>query len=1343
MADVKINLEATHKDFLAALTQSADAARKLIAVMQSTAEGHKTLSAEATAAAKKSAEEELKATKTILAAKALILREAQALAAQQKQIDAGVAASAKQAAAAQLSAATQGRGTFSQMTEAAKGHFAEVRASEAALSATSKQASRDRQKAAQELATQARGVYEQMTTAAKGHFAEVRAAQAATGTAAKLAAREQQQSLHATATQGKGTYEEMSRAAKGHFAFVKQQTKELTAQNKKLAESHTVTASAIGLAVQAYNLLIAAVLKVVSLAANSFKRLLTDIDDFKKGTIGTAAAITNLADPTLRFGKTWNQVFQQNLKQTEGVFIELEKLAARYFASSIDLQLAYNAFAQRGVVLRRTELEQLAQLTDLILLLTQGQQSSIQVQEEIRSLVNGTLRPTAQLGQLIKAFGLDLKDVAAQIKTTQSLKPLEGVLRGAKEATTEIQKTYQASLNGIQTLLLQLERVGGAALFGNVVAAIQKFTSFIQANQSIVVRVFSVVGTAAAKAVEFVEKFIEKLFKANGTAGDSVTPFLQLAATIITVGEAIGKVLEVIALFIAKLPVAISDAIHEFSKIKTALAEGEKLASGDSSQGFFTNAVKGSGKFLSDTFTANKAIREIGETTQATTGALGKLGSHLGTAFEGIFGTDFVALFKSNLKRITDETNSALKNVKALTTGAVGSFVGTRIPFKEGEDERTEREQAKKAVFELQRVVDRTKRNEQSATVIADLGLELAALRRELALVEQGFKTVGLEAITGFDSVEIQIANFRTKFAEALAVGGAIDFTELQAGVSEASGSIQRRQLANLELQLAKTKNAFKEFADDLNGNTQEAIVNATQELARDVERLKNEAAHSLENLRKDGEQTIKIIERQLAITRQLQNPATAQKTKDVLQEGLGTATVSLAQTEHEILAVRDAMRAVEQQARSAPDFKAYLERSNIKALETELSGLFNRARGFREEIALLAPVIQAKSTAQITALVERLTGDLTTAQDTLFAGLQNQVQANQKLQETITSKEQLIALETQKLKEAELFRLASGRKNILEQELRIQQAILDIQTKGIKAAESQTLLVAARVAKTQAQLPRTSTEQALSGISEEREAFNKQVAEEQTTLNVRTEAIAKLSITNIAAAASAYVYVDAAQAELDQRILTADAAFKSAENLARLQLAVQGVGTAATSAANGLFDALLQSFEGKKPELVRLFKSVSDQLFKDAMKGFVESLSKTLSTAFNNLAGKIPGNMAGTLGPAFLAGFALIASFVLGQLLSGDNSSASPGSASVGISSTEQVRGLIGGETQIPIGLIGESLQDALVPTNLLLSRIAAGVDRLSFGGIDPAVIEQTISASISDALQIQLSAT
>ena len=102
------------------------------------------------------------------------------------------------------------------------------------------------------------------------------------------------------------------------------------------------------------------------------------------------------------------------------------------------------------------------------------------------------------------------------------------------------------------------------------------------------------------------------------------------------------------------------------------------------------------------------------------------------------------------------------------------------------------------------------------------------------------------------------------------------------------------------------------------------------------------------------------------------------------------------------------------------------------------------------------------------------------------------------------------------------------------------------------------------------------------------------------------------------------------------------------------------------------------------------------------------------------------------------MAGFGLLASFLLGQLMGDQGGEATAGNPTVGIQSTEQVRGLIGGETQIPIGQIGESLQDALVPTNLLLARIARAVEG-QLGGLNSTQIEMVIERAVGDALQIQ----
>jgi hypothetical protein len=67
-----------------------------------------------------------------------------------------------------------------------------------------------------------------------------------------------------------------------------------------------------------------------------------------------------------------------------------------------------------------------------------------------------------------------------------------------------------------------------------------------------------------------------------------------------------------------------------------------------------------------------------------------------------------------------------------------------------------------------------------------------------------------------------------------------------------------------------------------------------------------------------------------------------------------------------------------------------------------------------------------------------------------------------------------------------------------------------------------------------------------------------------------------------------------------------------------------------------------------------------------------------------------------------------------------------------------EAVRGIIAGETSIPIAQIGESLQDALVPTNSILSRIEANTRGGGRGGgfLDISVtikgIEEQINAAI-----------
>jgi hypothetical protein len=212
-------------------------------------------------------------------------------------------------------------------------------------------------------------------------------------------------------------------------------------------------------------------------------------------------------------------------------------------------------------------------------------------------------------------------------------------------------------------------------------------------------------------------------------------------------------------------------------------------------------------------------------------------------------------------------------------------------------------------------------------------------------------------------------------------------------------------------------------------------------------------------------------------------------------------------------------------------------------------------------------------------------------------------------------------------------------------------------------------------------------------------------------------------------------------QLALDEAARTGEEAFRNQERFAGLRVSIEALGNAADAVSDTLATALTQSFEGKATDFKRAFKGIADSLFKDSLKNVFETIKTDLQKGFKAVFDSldVSGDMAKTLGPAFTAGFALIASFVLGQLLGDQGGEATAGNPTVGIQSSEQVRGLIGGETQIPIGQIGESLQDALVPTNLLLARIAGGVDRLAAGGFSSGQIETIIERSVNEALQIQ----
>jgi len=1147
-------------------------------------------------------------------------------------------------------------------------------------------------------------------------------------------------------------------------------SQEAIALQKKQIEETKKLANATALLTNVYNILFSAVQKAFSFGSGVIKDAIKNVDDFKRNTIGTAAAITNLADPTLKFGKTWGQVFIQNLRETESIYIELETLAAKYFSTANDLQLAYNAFAQRGIVIRKDELSQLAQLTDLILLVTQGQQSSIQVQEEIRSLVTGTLRPTAQLAQIVRSFGLDVKQVSEDIRRTQSLKPLEGILQGAKAASGEIQKTFTAALNGLTTVFRQIERIGASVLYEKIVEQTRKLTTFLQNNRGTIVKIFGLIGAAVEKATSYLEQFLEDIFTADGKIGPALDVLIELTATVLTLSEAFFDLTKHIALFVVKLPATIlrmrdafkkaaeeaKKAREEVDKVGTEnrpsaltfgldkvippTGPGQQVKPKTPEEGGLFDFLFGKGSFEG----SKAAAKELAEEFEKEFGAIGKGDFLKDRANMAVFIRDRIAEVLEKLKEVGKETEKG--------------FVGTRIPFKLTEEEENRLKVLRQQNIELALQVAKGKRALDNTALMAKYETDIAALRRELALIEEGFVVFagsGGSVVQGFRSIDQAINQFRIDYAEALLFNADdFPFFRLAQRIGEFTKEQSDDTFDNLFKQLDVAKKAYEEFQNNANENTLAAIRTVAGPLTQQAEKLKKDANDALIITRDEGDKEIKRLTELITLINKLQGAKnaqgfvsvegtiTAEQTKQRIQQNTELLTDQLREAQEELKLVNTQMDEIGETARASGEkFAETIAESNFNALSEQRNLINDNIAYITGRLADLGEITGAATGEALAKLLARLQKNLETAQDRQFAGIANATQALAAAQQEAALLEEKKGGEAVKLTQQEALQLAEARKRISAEELRIQQQISLEQGKGFKQVEKITGLLEKRKTATARVVSQTSIQAELGGISDERIAFDKEIAIAQQQLESLRGQVSKIAAVSPQAAAGLSAYITEQQKVITARQIEIELRLKEAQTMAYLRPQIEAVGQAALNLGNTFVDSLLSSFEGGKPDIIRGLKGVTDGLFKDSLKPAFESFKQLAQKGFTKALEKldISGDMQKILGPSFVAGFGLIASFVLGQLLQGGKSSATAGNPNVGIQSSEQIRGLIGGETQIPIGLIGESLQTALVPTNLLLARIARGVESISLtSGLSPSQIESIVSDAVSESLQI-----
>jgi tetratricopeptide (TPR) repeat protein len=1009
--------------------------------------------------------------------------------------------------------------------------------------------------------------------------------------------------------------------------------------------------------VAAFTLLYGAAKTTYDGIAGSIKFTISSIDQFNTAAIGTAAAITNLSDSTQNAGRTVGDVFLQNLKATKGTFIELERLAAKYFASSIDLQLAYNTFAQRGVIIRKAELEQLAQVTDLILLLTGGQQSTIQIQEEIRSLINGTLRSTSQLSQLIRAFGGDVDAIGERIRITQSLKPLEGILQGSKAATGEIQKTFQATLNGLETVVAQVTRIAGTPFFEKITESITRFTKFLNDNKKELAAFGAVVGTAIGKGVEGFIKFAE-VFLSGKDISKQIAPIVDLAALLTTIGAALGHILEVVLLLIRNLPIAAITFLEVFNAMDPKNVEKAQDSFGnflDFLQSRLTDLVRSSplGQLVEGAAKAGgeltakviPGMEKYEKAIKATSEAI----KVLGTGMEQIGKFDFAKTLADNQRDFQKAIREVQDGIRAnLNAPSTAITAPTKTPLIENTAAVQQTENLQKQLREAQIRADRFLRQFAERTISSEIDADIQKLRREFSLLEEGAIIID-GVLTGVRSTTHDVAMFTQKNVADLSKGADVYFTDLIENVRGTTEGLIEATFRNLKNQFKVLSSGFEQFATDARA--------AAEKLADD------EAMIHEQNAKKIRE---------------------------------------TAETNHNAI-MADLIGFVNEAGKKVDEARAKGDKAGVEKALTQL-----------------------KEAQQIL-----------TSQQEVADQLFNKKLGDAALEEQIAAVKRLgVARQTEMQIEVERLKLVQEQARV---EQALSKAILDRANAAVANQQQRLAAVSLQAANAQ---PRTELQTTFEGINQQRLASETEFAKTIGGLEAVRNSLKSLADEGNASAIESIRLVEAKKEEVFASQDAIRASFDVIQAQAAYKTALDAVGNAAKSGMSTLLDSVLGSFEGKKTNFAQAFKGIADNLVRDSMKNVFDSVGKTFKDAFsgvfNSIAKDLPKEMQSSLSGAFTAGLGLIASFVLGQLMGDRGGSATASNPTVGIQSTEQVRGLIGGQTQIPIGQIGESLQDALVPTNVLLARIARAVEG-QVGGLNTAQIDAVVSRMVGDALQIQ----
>ena len=230
-----------------------------------------------------------------------------------------------------------------------------------------------------------------------------------------------------------------------------------------------------------YALVIGSAYKLADTLGGAFKAGIKAAEEFRTQTISIAAGLTNMAASGQG---SFKDMFQQNLAFSRTMYEEMRKEDAKRFASLEDLMAGYNAMVQKGYAVRLNEVDALGVLVDRIKLATVGQNTSMQINQEIRSLMDGQARAGSLLAQELQSrVGPGWADIVEKHKEAGTLlEYLAGLWPGIGAAAQEIENTLEAQTTTLSGNLKYVGREGLGGAYEWVVDQVRQLNEYLRVH---------------------------------------------------------------------------------------------------------------------------------------------------------------------------------------------------------------------------------------------------------------------------------------------------------------------------------------------------------------------------------------------------------------------------------------------------------------------------------------------------------------------------------------------------------------------------------------------------------------------------------------------------------------------------------------------------------------------------------------------------------------------------------------------------------------------------------------------------------------------------------------------